>query len=283
LDELGLDDVSPDSVHAKALVDAHLGNVEAARAGAICCLEIGDGFDCVRAAGLLGSLELSLGNAATAVEYLRPAIARLRDGGWRDPWADMKPNAVEALVAVGDLEQAADLLEEVEDWARAMDALATRAAGLRCRGVLCDARGNHDAALAAFAAALRAYAELPVPLERGRTMLALGAMERRTRKLKQARHTLQDGLAIFEELGAKLWAEQARSELARIGGRASAGDELTPSEQRVAELVAQGKTNKEVAAILVVADRTVESALTQIYRKLEVRSRTELARKFTSA
>jgi DNA-binding CsgD family transcriptional regulator len=283
LDELGLDGISPDPVHAKALVDAHLGNVEAARAGANWCLEIGDGFDRVRAGGLLGFLELSLGNPATAVEYLRPAIASLRDGGWRDPWTDLKPNAVEALVAVGDLEQAADLLEEVEDWARAMDAPAARAAGLRCRGLLCDARGNHDAALAAFAAALRACAELPVPFERGRTMLALGTTERRTRKLKQARHTLQDALAIFEELGAKLWAEQARSELARIGGRASAGDELTPSEQRIAELVAKGKTNKEVAAILVVADRTVESALTQIYRKLDLRSRTELARKFTSA
>jgi DNA-binding NarL/FixJ family response regulator len=58
---------------------------------------------------------------------------------------------------------------------------------------------------------------------------------------------------------------------------------LTPSEQRIADLVAEGKTNKEVAAILVVADRTVESALTQIYRKLDVRSRTELARKLLSA
>jgi DNA-binding NarL/FixJ family response regulator len=69
------------------------------------------------------------------------------------------------------------------------------------------------------------------------------------------------------------------SERARIGGRAPAGDQLTPSERRIAELVAEGKTNKEVAAILVVADRTVETALTQVYRKLDVRSRTELARK----
>ena len=72
---------------------------------------------------------------------------------------------------------------------------------------------------------------------------------------------------------------KARAELARIGGRTPAGDDLTPTERRIAELVAEGKTNREVAAILVVAERTVESALTQIYRKLEVRSRTELARK----
>ena len=84
---------------------------------------------------------------------------------------------------------------------------------------------------------------------------------------------------MFEELGAPLWAARARAELARIGGRAPAGDALTPTEQRIAQLVAEGKTNKEVAATLVVAERTVESALTQIYRKLDVRSRTELARK----
>ena len=76
-------------------------------------------------------------------------------------------------------------------------------------------------------------------------------------------------------------AEKTRAELARIGGRPPSSDELTPTEQRIAALVAEGKTNKEVAAILVVADRTVESALTQIYRKLDVRSRTELARKLT--
>jgi DNA-binding CsgD family transcriptional regulator len=283
LDELGLEDVSPDAVHCKALVDAHLGNVDAARAGAICCVEIGDGFDRVRAEGLLGFLELSLGNAATAVEYLRPAAGCLRDGRWRDPWTDLKPNAVEALVAVGDLEHAAELLEDVEDWARAMDAPASRAAGLRCRGLLAAAGGNYDAAFAALTDSVRAYAELPTPFDRGRTLLALGATQRRARKLKQAREKLQDALAIFEQLGAKLWAERARAELARIGGRAGSSDGLTPSEQRIARLVAEGKTNKEVAAILVVADRTIESALTQIYRKLDVRSRTELARKLTSA
>ena len=117
------------------------------------------------------------------------------------------------------------------------------------------------------------------PFELARTLLGLGVVRRRARQKRQARETLQEALAIFEELGAELWAEQARTELARIGGRSQSSDGLTASEQRIAELVAEGKTNKEVAAILVVADRTVESALTQIYRKLDVRSRTELARK----
>ena len=110
----------------------------------------------------------------------------------------------------------------------------------------------------------------------------LGSVQRRLRRRAAARATLQDALAGFEELGAELWAAKTRDELARIGGRRSSPGELTPSERRIAELVAEGKTNREVASILVVADRTVESALTQIYRKLDVRSRTELARKLSA-
>ena len=132
-----------------------------------------------------------------------------------------------------------------------------------------------------FERALEEHRRVPQPLELARTLLAKGLVERRAKQKSLARQTLQQALGIFEELGAPLWAAKARAELARIGGRAPAGDALTPTERRIAELVAEGKTNKEVAAILVVAERTVESALTQIYRKLDVRSRTELARKLT--
>jgi DNA-binding NarL/FixJ family response regulator len=110
-------------------------------------------------------------------------------------------------------------------------------------------------------------------------LLALGEVQRRAKQRRIARETLQQALEIFEQLGARLWVDRARNEIARLGGRAPTGDALTPSEQRIADLVAEGMTNKEVAAVLVIADRTVESALTQIYRKLDVRSRTELARK----
>jgi DNA-binding NarL/FixJ family response regulator len=126
------------------------------------------------------------------------------------------------------------------------------------------------------------HGRLEQPFELARTELVLGTVQRRGRLKRTARGSLESALAIFEELEAPLWAGKARAELARIGGRASAGDELTPSERRIAELVAEGKTNKEVAAALVVADRTIESALTQIYRKLHVRSRTELARRLNA-
>jgi DNA-binding NarL/FixJ family response regulator len=104
-------------------------------------------------------------------------------------------------------------------------------------------------------------------------------VQRHARRRRDARASLTEALSIFEQLGANVWAQNAQAELDRIGGRAPATGDLTPSEARIAKLVAEGKTNKEVAAALGVADRTVESALTQIYRKLDVRSRTQLTRK----
>jgi DNA-binding NarL/FixJ family response regulator len=95
---------------------------------------------------------------------------------------------------------------------------------------------------------------------------------------RAARASLEAALALFEELGARLWAENARTELKRIAGRTPAGDVLTPTERRVAELVADGRANKEIAATLVVTVKAVEAHLTRIYGKLNVRSRTELTR-----
>jgi DNA-binding NarL/FixJ family response regulator len=82
---------------------------------------------------------------------------------------------------------------------------------------------------------------------------------------------------IFDGLGAQAWAERALEETARIGGRGPATDELTPSERRVAKLVAEGRSNKEVASTLVVTVKTVESHLSRVYAKLGLHSRAELA------
>ena len=117
------------------------------------------------------------------------------------------------------------------------------------------------------------------PFETARSRFVLGQVERRAKRKRLAREALERARGTFVELGARLWAERAEAEIGRIGGRTSAGDELTSTERQIAELVATGRTNREVAATLVVAERTVESALTQIYRKLDVRSRTELARR----
>ena len=105
-------------------------------------------------------------------------------------------------------------------------------------------------------------------------------MERRAKRKREARDTLTKALAVFDDLGAPLWAEKTSAELARIGGRAPSSQELTPTEERVAALVAGGSTNREAADSLFISIHTVEANLKRIYRKLGVRSRTELASKF---
>ena len=119
-----------------------------------------------------------------------------------------------------------------------------------------------------------------MPFERARTLLVFGEVRRRAKQKRAAREVLEAALAAFEELGAELWAKRARAELARIGGRVPTGETLTPAERRVAELVAEGRPTKLVAAELFVSVKTVEGHLSRIYAKLSVRSRAELAARF---
>jgi DNA-binding CsgD family transcriptional regulator len=115
------------------------------------------------------------------------------------------------------------------------------------------------------------------PFERARTLLALGMVRRRGKQKRAAREALEQAAAVFDRLGARLWAARTTAELARIGGRASSVGALTPTERRVAELVADGHTNREVADRLFLSTKTVAAHLTSVYAKLGVRSRTELA------
>jgi DNA-binding CsgD family transcriptional regulator len=108
-------------------------------------------------------------------------------------------------------------------------------------------------------------------------------VQRRARQRRAARASLERAAELFDGLGAGGWAERCRAELGRLGGRAPSRGALTPSERRIAELVAEGRTNGEVAATLVLSVHTVEAALTSVYRKLDVRSRTEMARKLDGA
>jgi DNA-binding CsgD family transcriptional regulator len=83
--------------------------------------------------------------------------------------------------------------------------------------------------------------------------------------------------AVFQGLGAGGWAARAADEIRRGGLHPAGREELTPTEERVAKLVAAGRTNREIASALFITVKAVEGNLTRIYAKLEVRSRTELA------
>jgi DNA-binding NarL/FixJ family response regulator len=123
---------------------------------------------------------------------------------------------------------------------------------------------------------------LPDPFERGRTMLVAGTIAQRAKQKRKAREALEQAAEIFDRLGARLWSEKAHTALERTGGQRSGELGLTPTEQRVAELVAKGRSNKEVAGALFVSVRTVEATLSKIYRKLEIESRAELTARLHS-
>ncbi len=266
----------------KAMIAAHRGEVADAQALAEDCLAS------VRPAGLatqtagfewvLGFIELSGGDAEAALRHFRSAEGLRSVLGFRDPGMDwLVPDELDALVSVGELDEAGAMLDSWERRARTLDRAWALAIVLRVRALVLAARGDLDGALTTFETALAEHARAEDPFQHARTLLALGATQRRAKRRGAARTSLEHALAIFERLPAPLWAKKAQGELARIGGRAPSRGALTPSEERVAALVAEGRTNREVAAALFITERTVEAALTRVYGKLGVRSRTELA------
>ena len=137
-----------------------------------------------------------------------------------------------------------------------------------------------DGTAGQLAAAAADYRELGLCFDSARTLLLLGRVQRRAKKQAAARDSLEQARSSFEQLGCQGWAELAAAELARVSGRARAtSGGLTPSEQRVAELVASGLSNKQVAARLFVSIHTVETHLKNAYAKLGIRSRTQLAQR----
>ena len=241
----------------------------------------GDAFG-IYGRGALGLLELTLGRPEEAIAPLE-ACARAADRiGLREPntiqWA---ANYVEALARAGRTDEARAALPRLEagfgsDWAAA--------ALLRCRGLLTE--GEEGEAL--LAESVDAFDRADARFEAARSRLALGERLRRSRNVRAAREPLSAALSAFEAAGASPWAERARNEL-RASGQAStepapaeAWDELTPHELRVALLVAEGRTNSEVASQLFVTRKTIEHHLSRVYRKLGLRGRTELARALAS-
>jgi len=267
--------------YARLLAAAHEGDVDLARElgeqGLERCREQGDELFELHHLCALGFLELSLGDPAAASHWLGEVPDRVEACGIPDPGIFLcHADSSEALIGLGRLDDAEARLAALEARGRSLDRPRALATAARGQALLAATRGDLDGALAHLDDALVQHERLAVPLERARTLLVLGAVQRRAKRKAAARSALEESLAIAQRIGARLWVERARAELQRVGGR-SRSHGLTPTESRVAALVAEGQTNREVADALFVTVRTVEANLTRIYSKLGVRSRSELA------
>jgi DNA-binding CsgD family transcriptional regulator len=174
----------------------------------------------------------------------------------------------------------------LEERAEATGLHYPRAAAARGRAMIEE---DFSAAQGWFVRALSACSGPSMPFERARTLLCQGESLRRARQPAAAREPLRHALMIFRSLGAQPWITRTATELTAAGVRGPAGnrlgadaathlDELTPQELQIARAVGRGLNNAEAAAALFVSRKTVEAHLTRAYRKLGVRSRTELTR-----
>ena len=225
-----------------------------------------------------GLLDLGLGRIDAAVAHLEQAVAHLAAWGLEHPgFLPAEAYLIEALTRARRVPEARVRQAALEERAQRSGGWWPRGSVALGRGLLAqeDFDGHFDEAR-------ECYGELPSPFDVARTELAWGERLRRERRRTEARAQLTAALAGFDRLGARPWAARARAELAAAEGgrsRSAAADEapLTHKEGEVADLVAAGATNREAAAALFLSPRTVEHHLRQVYRKLGVRSRTELA------
>jgi DNA-binding CsgD family transcriptional regulator len=274
----GWDVVDARAAFTLAHIEALRGDVEAARAHGLAALELTERTGRLSRGplGALGLLELSLERYAEAWGYLEPALERNRSRSFEAP-ASLAFDAVEALAGLGRADDARRVLDPLAEASSRFGWPWAVAASARCRGLTEAVEGALEAAEASLLQAVEIGAGVGMPFELGRSLLALGTVQRRLRRKQASRTTLRRALETFDRLGAKVFAERARRQIARIGGRAAPAVGLSATEADIVELVCAGRSNREVASALHLSPKTVEWNLSKIYRKLGVRSRTELA------
>jgi DNA-binding NarL/FixJ family response regulator len=264
----------------RSLVDAHRGRIDRARSTLQPLIEAAEQ---TRAAWWIAHLLSALGFVEFAAgdhQASDRALQRMREQfdliGVVDGLLDRsEPFHVESLLALGELDRAREALWRLEERGRTLPRRWITVTLPRARAVLLVADGDPEAALAAVDELDRAVAA-DLPLELGWALLVRGRLLRRLKRRRSAAETLEEALAIFDQLGAPAWAQQARSELARVGPRRRSPEDLTATELRVAELTAAGLTNREVAKAAFMSPKTVEAHLARVYRKLGIHSRAEL-------
>jgi DNA-binding CsgD family transcriptional regulator len=266
-----------------ASIQARQGESDACEAGASEAIALSDrhnlGLFRVWVLDALVELELGLGRLEEAVKRLEEKQRTLAERRVTDPDLSPAPELVEAHVRG---RHVAGLPRIVDAFARSAMAKGqpwALARVERSRGLLAGGDGfdRH------FAEALRLHEATPDRFEHARTRLCYGERLRRAGRRVQAREQLRPALAAFDELGAVPWAERARSELLATGERArrrdpSTLDDLTPQELRIGMFLADGYTTREAAAKLFLSPKTVEYHLRNLYRKLDIHSREELAK-----
>ncbi len=192
------------------------------------------------------------------------------------------PHFVEAAARCGQRTRAQGALRSFEAWAASSGSTTRLALAHRCHGLVAD---SDTVAEEHFREALRLHRDDNATLEMAKTEYFFARRLRRARRPSAARGLLRDALAIFQQFEARPWADRATAELRAAGDsvRPAAlpkGTELTAQQTRISGLVARGATNREIADLLVLSTRTVEYHLRNIFTRLGVRSRVELAALF---
>jgi tetratricopeptide (TPR) repeat protein len=250
-----------------AVISVYRGRLELAREHSTRALDLADKHWAAllpQHHAVLGLAALWGGDPSAALQWLATAEQRAATLEWGEPsmrwWT---AEHVELLLELGRIDDAVYLLDVWEADASRVGRDWVLAQVTRCTGLVAAARGDVEPALASLEQAVAEHDAVGDPFGRARALLALGTARRRTRQKRPAREAIEAALEGFEAIGAEGWAAKARAELGRIGGRTRA-DGLTAAEGRVASLVVEGKTNREVAAALFLGERTVASHLTHI-------------------
>jgi len=264
---------------ARILVTAYAGDLDGARELAKRAVEgsraSGSTYWLAGFLAQVGFIEASARNWQAALEVSRELAGIFASSGMVELeqllWAVDYADAALQLGSMEDVEVAISVLRRQGASGRPE---ATVAAD-RCQALLTAARGDVDGALHELVGVVDQRGS-ECPFEAARSRLALGQVYRRAGYKGMASETLNAAAVAFEGLGVPRWAERARDETNRVGLHPSAST-LTATERRIAELVGSGHSNQETAAALFISAKTVEANLTRIYRKLSVRTRTELA------
>jgi DNA-binding NarL/FixJ family response regulator len=226
----------------------------------------------------LGLAELAAGETVSADRHLKEALEVFERVAFREPavWR-VDGDAIEAALAGGDVDRAQELLARFEERAARWRIPWSLAVSARCRGLVLAARGELDAAAEALEHALAEHDRCPMPFERARTLLVQGRLQRRLKRKRQARLSLDAARELFAGQGAEAWLARVDEELARVAVR-RAPEELSATELQIARLAADGLTNQAIAEQVFVSVKTVESNLKRAYGKLGISSRAQLAR-----